>query len=287
MNPAELTSSLQTFHRQIGPLILKTPRNDEIHEMSPVLPHAERPYPFDVVLHTRVHMRESLFDFSRHCSILWGNRKHHTKNSQSQALGPPYPGSPSIHHLPRIARTPSNSIPRLQSIQIDNKSLSESQFFTLRHSNPLRNFAISCGQIQPPSIEMKSLAPLSHQCPHNHSERRPLPDLVERVALLSSTLRLPNSTRSTGHRLTTYSLRSHEYRNLCHSALSSRFVPQSSVSWRLAPVRNLCSPMQSALYPADGRCPRPQEDRLDLRSFSGPGHSNWLLLQTNWRCAID
>ena len=188
-----------------------------------------------------------------------------------------------VHQIttsPRIARTPSSFIPRLQGIQINNKSMSESQFFSLRHSNLLRIFA------KPPSIEMRSLAPLSHQYPHNHSEKRPLSDLVELVARLSSTLRLPSSTRSTGHRLTTYSLRLLEYRNLRHSALSGWFVPQSPVSLRLAPVRNLCSPMQSAWYPADGRCPRPQEDRLDLRSFSGPGHSNWPLLQINWRVPL-
>ena len=60
---------------------------------------AERPCTFDVVLHRRAHIHESMFDFSRHISILSRNLKHHPKNSQAQALGPPYQGSPSTHHL--------------------------------------------------------------------------------------------------------------------------------------------------------------------------------------------
>ena len=133
---------------------------------------------------------------------------------------------------------------------------------------------------------MKSLAPLSHQCRHDHSEKRPLPDLVERFALLASTLRLPSSTRLTGHRMTTYSLRLLEYQNLRRFSLSSRFVPQPSVSWRLAPFQTLCSPILSAWYLADGRCPRPHEAWIDLRSFSGPSHSSWPLLQTNYHPSL-
>ena len=88
------------------------------------------------------------------------------------------------------------------------------------------------------------------------------------------------------HRMTIYSLLLLEYQNLRRFSLSSRFVPQPSVSWRLAPFQTLCSPILSAWYLADGRCPRPQEARLDLRSFSRPGHSSWPLLQTNYHPSL-
>ena len=59
--------------------------------------HAERPYLSDAALHRLLHIHESPFAFPGHASIPPRNPKHHTKNSQLRATGPPYPGSPSTH----------------------------------------------------------------------------------------------------------------------------------------------------------------------------------------------